>query len=423
MEKLLEHYLAVRKVTTDTRTIEPNAIFFALKGEHFNGNLFAKQALELGASRVVVDEEVGFEDERLVQVPNALKALQDLAKAYRETFTFPVLGITGSNGKTTTKELVREVLAKKFKVFATKGNLNNHIGVPLTLLSIPSECNFAIIEMGANHQGEIASYCTYALPDFGVITNIGKAHLEGFGGVEGIINGKGELFQAVQRRGGICFANTELPHLASMVSDKKHVIYGFSQGNIHLQIEQESPVLRMKVEELASGLNAMCTTQLAGGYNAFNVATALALGNYFEVPFRDMISAVEGYIPDNNRSQWWNSGKNQVILDAYNANPSSLEVALRNLATMQNTFFIIGDMFELGAYAHEEHQRILDLAIELNLRGVAIGKEFHACSSSIQTFETVIEAKKQFEAEELTGKIVLLKGSRGMKLEQMKDIL
>jgi UDP-N-acetylmuramoyl-tripeptide--D-alanyl-D-alanine ligase len=409
MEKLLEHYLTVRKVTTDTRAIEANAIFFALKGEHFNGNLFAKQALELGASCVVVDEEVGFEDDRVIRVPHALQALQDLAKAYRETFTFPVLGITGSNGKTTTKELVREVLAKKYKVFATKGNLNNHIGVPLTLLSIPADCNFAIVEMGANHQGEIASYCKYALPDFGVITNIGKAHMEGFGGVEGIIKGKGELFTAVQARGGICFANTELPHLGKMVSDMKHVEYGFSQGNIQLQIEQESPVLRMKIRSVDSNAEAVCT--------------ALTIGNYFDVPFEEMIQAVASYVPDNNRSQWWNSGKNQVILDAYNANPSSLEAALRNLATMQNTFFIIGDMFELGDYAREEHQRILDLAYELNLTGVAIGKEFHMCNSSFKTFESVEEAKNQFSTDPIQGKIVLLKGSRGMKLEQMKDIL
>jgi len=423
MEKLLEHYLTVRKVTTDTRAIEANAIFFALKGEHFNGNLFAKQALDLGASRVVVDEEVGFEDDRVIRVPNALQALQELAKAYRETFTFPVLGITGSNGKTTTKELVCEVLAKKYKVFATKGNLNNHIGVPLTLLAVPADCNFAIIEMGANHQGEIGSYCTYALPDFGVITNVGKAHLEGFGGVEGIIKGKGELFNAVQAHGGICFANTELPHLGAIVSDKRHVVYGFSQGDIQLHIEQESPVLRMKVRHVNTQAEAVCTTQLAGGYNAFNVATALAIGNYFEVPFTDMIEAVASYVPDNNRSQWWDSGKNQVILDAYNANPSSLEAALRNLATMSNTFFIVGDMFELGDYAREEHQRILDLAFELGLTGVAIGKEFHACESSFTTFETVEEAKKEFSTNPLTGKIVLLKGSRGMKLEQMKDIL
>lgn len=423
MEKLFNHFLSVRKVTTDTRSIEQDSIFFALKGESFNGNLFALQALELGASIAVVDEDVAPGNDRIFFVDDVLKSLQELAKMYRETFSFPVLGITGSNGKTTTKELVREVLAKKYKVYATKGNLNNHIGVPLTLLAIPSDCNFAIVEMGANHQGEIASYCNYALPDFGVITNIGKAHLEGFGGVEGIIKGKGELYNAVENRGGVCFANTELPHLSNMISNKKHIAYGYQTGNIHLNILEESPVLRVEVTEVATREKLNCVTQLAGGYNAYNLATAFAIGNYFGVKTSDMVAAVQDYCPDNNRSQWWNSGKNQVILDAYNANPSSLEVALKNLASMQNTFFIIGDMFEMGEYAREEHQRILDLAAELKLTGVAIGKEFSQCRTKLTCFVTAVEAKEYFLANPIENKVVLLKGSRGMKLEQLKDIL
>jgi UDP-N-acetylmuramoyl-tripeptide--D-alanyl-D-alanine ligase len=423
MEKLFNHFLSVRKVTTDTRSIEQGSIFFALKGENFNGNQFALQALELGASLAVVDEDVAPGNHRVLVVNDVLKTLQDLSKMYRETFSFPVLGITGSNGKTTTKELVREVLGKKYKVYATKGNLNNHIGVPLTLLAIPVDCNFAIIEMGANHQGEIASYCNYALPDFGVITNIGKAHLEGFGGVDGIIKGKGELYQAVEKRGGVCFANTELPHLPDMVKDKNHLAYGYHTGAIQLRIIEESPVLRVEVTNTITDERRECITQLAGGYNAFNLATAFAIGNYFGVSTTDMVDAVQAYTPENNRSQWWNSGKNQVILDAYNANPSSLEVALKNLATMQHTFFIIGDMFEMGEYAGEEHQRILDLASELELNGVAIGKEFSQCRTDRMCFASAAEAKDYFSSNPIENKIVLLKGSRGMKLEQLKDIL
>jgi UDP-N-acetylmuramoyl-tripeptide--D-alanyl-D-alanine ligase len=337
IDLIFQKYLQVRRVTTDTRNVQHNDIFFALKGDNFNGNHFAQQALDSGASLVIVDEEVNIDSDRIVLVENALIALQALAKRYRETFTFPVIGITGSNGKTTTKELMREVLSMKYRTFATHGNLNNHIGVPLSLLSVPADCEMAIIEMGANHQKEIASYCEYAMPNYGVITNIGKAHLEGFGGVEGIIKGKGELFDYVSARKGMCLVNTELAHLDKMAEIIPHKKYGFKSGGFHLEIVSEHPTLSFEFRTPSDSESQICHAQMAGTYNLYNMATAISIGHEFGVSASEMSKAFAAYTPENNRSQWWNSGKNKVILDAYNANPSSMEAALLNLSKMENT--------------------------------------------------------------------------------------
>jgi UDP-N-acetylmuramoyl-tripeptide--D-alanyl-D-alanine ligase len=421
IELIFQKYLDVRRVTTDTRNVQPNDIFFALKGDNFNGNHFARQALEAGASLVVVDEEVGFDSDQLVRVEDSLKALQALAKQYRETFSFPVIGITGSNGKTTTKELMREVLSMKYKTFATHGNLNNHIGVPLSLLAIPADCEMAIIEMGANHQKEIASYCEYAMPNYGVITNIGKAHLEGFGGVEGIIKGKGELFDYVSANNGICLVNTELAHLDNMAERIPHKKYGFKSGGFHLEIVAEHPTLSFEFSTPSDGSKHICHAQMAGTYNLYNMATAIAVGNEFGVVSDLMCKAIASYIPENNRSQWWDSGRNKVILDAYNANPSSMEAALLNLSKMENTFFIIGDMFEMGEYAHEEHLKIFNLTQELGLKGIFIGKEFQSVGAT--DLINAQDALVYLRLNELKGRIVLLKGSRGMRLEQLKEVI
>ena len=421
IESIFQKYLEVRHVTTDTRNVQPNDIFFALKGDNFNGNHFAQQALDSGASMVVVDEEVGFRSERVVRVEDVLKALQALAKKYRETFGFPVIGITGSNGKTTTKELMREVLSMKFKTFATHGNLNNHIGVPLSLLAVPADCEMAIIEMGANHQKEIASYCEYAMPNYGIITNIGKAHLEGFGGVEGIIKGKGELFDFVSAHNGICLVNTELAHLDAMAELIPHKKYGFKSGGFHLEIVSEHPTLSFEFSTPSETEKQTCHAQMAGTYNLYNMATAIAVGHEFGVSNAEMNKAISSYTPENNRSQWWNSGSNKVILDAYNANPSSMEAALLNLSKMENTFFVIGDMFEMGEYAHEEHLKIFNLTKELGLEGIFIGKEFQSVGAT--DLIDAQDALTYLKLNEVKGRIVLLKGSRGMRLEQLKEVI
>ena len=411
----------MRSVTTDTRNVQKNDIFFALKGDNFNGNHFAQQALDLGASLVIIDEDVNVISDRMIRVESSLTALQSLAKRYRETFDFPVIGITGSNGKTTTKELMREVLSMKYKTFATHGNLNNHIGVPLSLLAIPANCEIAIIEMGANHQKEIASYCEYAMPDYGVITNIGKAHMEGFGGVEGIIKGKGELFDYVSSHNGMCLVNTELVHLDKMAEPIQHKKYGFKSGGFQLEIVAEHPTLSFEFSSPSDDRKYICHSQMAGTYNLYNMATAIAVGHEFGVSSEQMCKAISSYIPENNRSQWWDSGKNKVILDAYNANPSSMEAALVNLSKMENTYFIIGDMFELGEYAELEHRKIIDLTEKLNLQGIFIGKYFQSVGAT--ELSNAQQALEYLRFNEVKGKIVLLKGSRGMRLEQLKEVI
>lgn len=421
IELIFQKYLEVRQVTTDTRNVLPNDIFFALKGDNFNGNHFAKQALDSGASMVVVDESINLDSDCVVRVEDSLKALQLLAKMYRQTFNFPVVGITGSNGKTTTKELMREVLSMKYKTFATQGNLNNHIGVPLSLLAVPGDCEIAIIEMGANHQKEIASYCEYAIPDFGVITNIGKAHLEGFGGVEGIIKGKGELFDYVSNHNGMCLVNTELEHLDKMAERIPHKKYGFRSGGFHLEIVAEHPTLSFEFRTPADSNTYVCNSQMAGTYNLYNMATAIAVGHEFGVDSDLMCQAISSYTPENNRSQWWDSGKNKVILDAYNANPSSMEAALINLSKMENTYFIIGDMFEMGEYAREEHLKIFNLTKELGLEGIFVGKEFQSVGAT--DLINAQEALAYLKLNEVKGRVVLLKGSRGMRLEQLKEVI
>lgn len=421
IELIFQKYLEVRQVTTDTRNVLPNDIFFALKGDNFNGNHFAKQALDSGASMVVVDESINLDSDGVVRVEDSLKALQLLAKMYRETFNFPVIGITGSNGKTTTKELMREVLSMKYKTFATQGNLNNHIGVPLSLLSVPGDCEIAIIEMGANHQKEIGSYCEYAMPDFGVITNIGKAHLEGFGGVEGIIKGKGELFDYISNHNGMCLVNTELEHLDKMAERIPHKKYGFKSGGFHLEIVAEHPTLSFEFKTPTDSKTHVCHSQMAGTYNLYNMATAIAIGHEFGVDSDLMCQAISSYTPENNRSQWWDSGKNRVILDAYNANPSSMEAALINLSKMENTYFIIGDMFEMGEYAREEHLKIFNLTKELGLEGIFVGKEFQSVAAT--DLINAQDALAYLKLNEVKGRVVLLKGSRGMRLEQLKEVI
>lgn len=420
---LLDHFLRHRAVTTDSRNIPTHGIYFALKGERFNGNHFALQALEDGCDYAVVDEDVASEDPRLIRVNNALEELQELAGAYRRTLHFPFLAITGSNGKTTTKELVAAVLAQKYKVHATKGNLNNHIGVPLTLLAIPEDCDFAVIEMGANHQREIESYCLYAAPDYGLITNIGKAHLEGFGGVEGVKKGKKELFDFVNTNGGKVFVNMEQEVLKDVSKGMRIVPYGFHLENMKLEITSEEPYLQFRVQ--LEGKEAEVKTAMSGAYNLHNYAAALAVGQYFGVPFEKMIAACEAYTPDNNRSQVVKTEKNTVIMDAYNANPSSMEHALINLSKQKGEkYFVIGDMRELGEEGPQEHRKILELVTALHLNGILIGPVFKSleAENKLPAFTDNASARPFLQERNLQGHTILIKGSRGIRLEELKDI-
>ncbi|MEZ4800462.1 MAG: UDP-N-acetylmuramoyl-tripeptide--D-alanyl-D-alanine ligase [Flavobacteriales bacterium] len=423
IEKIFNQFLKCRSVTTDTRAMSQGAIFFALKGDNFNGNTFAQQALDAGCSLVVVDEEQEINDDRLILVEDSLKALQQLSGLYRDTFQFPVIAITGSNGKTTTKELMMAVLERKFRVHATKGNLNNHIGVPLTLLATPKDTEIAIIEMGANHQREIASYCEYAKPDFGLITNIGKAHLEGFGGEEGVKKGKRELYDYIHARGGKVFVNVELDKLNEVSEGMERVEYGFETGKFQLNVVGETPFLSFEIA-MSEG-QFVVHSKLSGVYNLYNFASAIAVGQYFGVTMPEQIVAMESYNPDNNRSQIVKTSKNTLIMDAYNANPTSMEHALRNLSKQTGKqFFVIGDMRELGDSAEVEHRNIISLVKELGLIGITVGEEFEKVNTleNIRSFKNNDEARPYLEGLTLESNIILIKGSRGIRLEQLKDI-
>jgi UDP-N-acetylmuramoyl-tripeptide--D-alanyl-D-alanine ligase len=424
-EELLEHFRKVRKISTDSRKIEAGCIYFALSGSNFNGNLFASEALDKGASLVVVEELHGVSGENVLLVSDVLKTLQNLARDYRRTLTIPVLAITGSNGKTTSKELIRDVLATRYKrVHATYGNLNNHIGVPLTLLSIPTDCDFAIIEMGANHQGEIKELCHIAEPEFGFITNIGKAHLEGFGGEEGVYKGKKELFDYIEESLGLAFINEDFENLVLAGMKVAHIPFRMHTPSQQFEVISSSPELVFSYT--CPEFSREYKTHLTGSYNIHNIIAAITIGEYFQIDIESGLNAVCAYIPENNRSQIQKTQNNVVIMDAYNANPSSMAQALMNLNQQkESNFFVIGDMFELGEASTLEHEEILKLAHELQLKGIAIGSHFHtvANKSGYLTFATKENAREWLLKHTLKDQIVLLKGSRGMKLEDLISAL
>jgi UDP-N-acetylmuramoyl-tripeptide--D-alanyl-D-alanine ligase len=425
-DEIYSQFLLSGKVTTDTRKLEEGSIFFALKGPSFNGNLFAKLALDSGCSMAVVDEEVGFTHPNLIRVKNVLEALQGIALLYRRSLKIPFLAITGSNGKTTTKELVRDVLQKKFKVHATKGNLNNHIGIPLTILSIPKDCEFAVIEMGANHQNEIKSYCEYSEPDFGLITNIGKAHLEGFGGIEGVKKGKKELYDYLNQHGGYIFCNTELDAIKEITTGLKNLLpFGYAVEGFRVNLMAETPAVVYSSE--LNGERSEYHTNLAGGFNLQNIISAIAIGRYFGVQENKIHEAITEYNPENNRSQIVQTSRNKLIMDAYNANPSSLENALISLSHQKNAdcYFVIGDMLELGIEGEEEHRKILKKINELELEGITVGPIFYALQKELGTrgFHTNEEARAFLEQTLLNNKLILIKGSRGIRLEEVVTVL
>jgi UDP-N-acetylmuramoyl-tripeptide--D-alanyl-D-alanine ligase len=379
IQDLFQLFSTHPSIRIDSRKVQKGDLFFALKGERFDGNKFAIPALEAGAFRAIVDDPSLRTHPGCVWVEDVLESLQALAHFYRQQFSVPVLGITGSNGKTTTKELVAAVLSKKYKVHFTQGNLNNHIGVPLTLLAMPLDTEFAVIEMGANHQGEIDFLSRIADPDFGLITNIGKAHLEGFGGVEGIKKGKSELYRYLAEKEGTVFINRSerfLEDLAAPVTDK--VFYGKSEKEVDFQIDltRERPYLQVAVK---TNPPITIDTQLHGAYNYGNIATAAAVGQYFEVAPADIASAIAAYVPENNRSQLIQKGELTIVLDAYNANPTSMANALESFASLEGNpkMVILGDMLELGEASMEEHRRILSLVQTLPIdKVVLVGPEF-----------------------------------------------
>lgn len=432
--RLYEAFVSSTGVSTDSRRIEPGAMFFALRGDNFDGNRFAAAALDSGAAWAVVAKDSGLPDGgQYIAVDDTLEALQVLARMHRSRFRIPVIGLTGTNGKTTTKELVCAVLSSRYSVTATAGNLNNHIGVPLTLLRITGRTEIAVIEMGANHPGEIAALASIALPDYGLITNVGKAHLEGFGSYEGVKRAKGELYDYLQRTGDTVFVNADDPVLCAMAAarpDLKVVRYGAEAAGAEiLPMTPEEPYLRMK---LSSGETVR--THLVGSYNAPNVMAAICIGQYFGVPFEDAAAAVEAYSPSNLRSQLEKTGRNLLVLDTYNANPSSMKISLNNFAASRfpHKVVILGDMLELGADSAAEHEKVMEAVAAMDCeRAFFVGREFAraaqgcpaASDSRFSFYENADLLHRTLEETPLSGCTVLLKGSNAVGLPCLKDVL
>lgn len=425
IEQLYQLYLQHPSVQTDTRKLKPGDIYFALKGPNFNGNAFAQQALDAGAAYAVVDEVEYVTDNSCIYVEDALTALQQLAKHHRQQFNIPFIAITGSNGKTTTKELVTTVLNTRFKTYATYGNLNNHIGVPLTILGIPADAEMAVIEMGANHQKEIASYCIIALPTHGIITNCGKAHIEGFGGVEGVRKGKGELYDYLRNNNGIVFRNADLDYLYDMAAGiAQQITYG-SANATYIGKPLMDDVL-LKVAVLSTGHETTIPTNLVGEYNFANVMVAVAVGLHFGLSIEEVKAAIAAYNPDNSRSQWMQIGNNQLILDAYNANPTSMRAAILNFAKadLPNKMLWLGGMKEMGDAEQQEHTELVALIKEYQWADVIlVGKEFIGLTEGYAHFNTSAEAKDYIAAHKPANASILVKGSRGSKMEVMLEAL
>ncbi|TDE29437.1 UDP-N-acetylmuramoyl-tripeptide--D-alanyl-D-alanine ligase [Flavobacterium ranwuense] len=418
-------FLKCKSVSIDTRKIELNSLFVAIKGERFDANTFAKEALDKGASYVIIDDESYFIDQRTILVDDSLIALQKLAKFHREYLKLPIIALTGSNGKTTTKELIHVVLSRKYKTKATVGNLNNHIGVPLTLLSFTSETEIGIVEMGANHKKEIEFLCELAKPDYGYITNFGKAHLEGFGGVEGVIEGKSEMYQYLLANDKLVFINLEDPIQVEKSMSLKAYSFGLNKTNADVNIAS----VKANPFVVIDYSNLTISTHLIGLYNANNINAALTIGKYFSIDDIAIKEALESYVPENNRSQLLTKGTNQIILDAYNANPSSMAVAIENFLQLEgsNKGMILGDMFELGQESEQEHKAIVDmLSNEDKVKCYFIGSAFYANKlgkSNFWFYNTFEDFSNDLPTAEFNNSTILIKGSRGMALERTLDFL
>jgi len=408
-------------VCTDTRSLDENQLFFALKGPSFNGDDFALKAIKNGALYAIVSEHCKEKNDKIIPVSDPLKTLQDLAKFHRDRLEIPVIGLTGSNGKTTTKELINAVLSSEYKTLCTQGNLNNHIGVPLTLLELQPSHEIAIIEMGANHQGEIAELCRIANPNLGLITNFGKAHLEGFGTIEGVIKGKSELYEHLIHVGGVIFFNEEDSiQKEKLATYDNRSSYGLvEEADTYLELLQTAPTLTLKWENLE------LSSSLFGEYNALNIAAALAIASFFEVDPTSVQKSINNYQAKQMRSEVRTINGKQLFLDAYNANPSSLKVSLETFKSLnwENTALVIGDMFELGEEAEKEHRAIVDLIIALGFDEVyLVGKHFQQTNHPFKGFETTTDLLENFP-ESLRDKNIYLKASRSMTLEKVLDKL
>lgn len=423
--ELYKCFMECGKVTTDSRNCPEGSMFIALKGETFNGNAFAAQALKQGCRYAVIDEPE-YAGEDTILVDNCLQALQQLANYHRRQLKTPVIGITGTNGKTTTKELISTVLSRKFNTLYTEGNFNNHIGVPLTLLRLTKEHEMAVVEMGANHPGEIKTLVHIAEPDYGIITNVGKAHLQGFGSFEGVIRTKGELYDFLRAKGGATiFIQNENPYLNGIAEGLTCVRYGQTAGlYVSGELISCSPFLSFRWT--AEGVSHEVNTHLIGSYNLDNMLAAAAIGRYFGVSDDDISSALASYLPHNNRSQLKETADNKLIVDAYNANPTSMMAALKNFRQVEapHKMVILGDMKELGEASREEHQKVVDYLTECGFdRVVLVGPEFAAATHSYQTFQHVDEVLADIRIHKPQGYYILIKGSNSMKLSQLPEYL
>lgn len=421
LQSLYDLYKQHPSVQTDTRKLKAGDIFFALKGENFNGNKFAAQAIEAGAVLAVIDEAEYAIEGKTFLVDDVLTTLQDLARHHRQQFRIPFIAITGSNGKTTTKELVHAVLSRKYRTATTEGNLNNHIGIPLTLLKIKPDAELAVIEMGANHQREIAGYCTYAMPDYGIITNCGKAHLEGFGGVEGVRKGKGELYDWLRANHGTAFVMWDYDYLRTMSQGIEKIIrYGTADASLEGQTVKSEPFLEVAITKGAT--TGTIHSQLVGDYNLPNILLAVAIGKHFQVPDEDIRKAIEEYQPSNSRSQLMKAGSNQIILDAYNANPSSMKLAIENFARLAapNKVLMLGAMAELGDESLQEHQQIIDLIAQQPWKQVVlVGGDFLKIKHPWVSLNNSSEARQWYVDQHFEDTHLLIKGSRSMKMEKI----
>jgi UDP-N-acetylmuramoyl-tripeptide--D-alanyl-D-alanine ligase len=423
--ELYEMYRKGPSVQTDTRKLKEGDIFFALKGPQFDGNSFAKQALDAGASVAIIDNKEFSIPGKTIHVNDVLETLQHLARHHREQFNIPFIAITGSNGKTTTKELIHAVLSSEFRTYTTEGNLNNQVGIPLTLLKIREDAELAVIEMGANHPAEIAAYCKYALPDHGLITNIGKAHLEGFGSLEGVRKSKGELFDHLREvQHGIAFVNWDYEYLQEMSKGISGVIkYGTGPGShVSGKVHKNDPML---VVEITQGLDDnILRTNLIGEYNLPNVLAAVTIGKYFKVPEKKIKEAIENYSPSNSRSQLVERGSNKIVLDAYNANPSSLRLAIENFAKMKsaNKILVLGAMAELGMESLKEHMEIVSLIGKHSWKAVAlVGGDFLKVDHLYNSFENATQASGWIREQDFKDSYFLVKGSRSMQMEKVLE--
>lgn len=420
-------FLSTSGITTDTRTISEGCLFFALKGANFDGNTYAANAIELGASHAIIDKkEIVNDNEAYIFVEDVLECLQKLANYHRRYLNLPIIGITGSNGKTTTKELLATALSPKYNLYYTQGNFNNHIGVPLTLLNLNKSHQIAVIEMGANHPFEIKELCKICEPNIGIITNIGKAHLEGFGGIEGVIKTKRELYEFIADEGEYVFTNAQDKLLMDLSKDIRRVLYNSEDSAFRVNIASTLPTLSLEI--VHKDKTSILKTQLVGEYNAINIAAALEIGYNQGLQYEAMKEALEAYTPNNNRSQVVKTQSNTIILDAYNANPASMEVSISNFIKQDtpNKVLLLGAMKELGTYSKSEHQAIINKTKDGKFCYVAfVGNEYAECepAEGCHFFNNTQELARTLSETKITDSTILIKGSRSMKMESLTKIL